>query len=89
MTIRLEIRTAINVRPKRNEPRMPDGRLITSSILHGNTLDEVIAEARAARIAAEEIAPGHSEVVSVRAYDRDAFHADPFGCPPIYEAASL
>ncbi|SCM79927.1 hypothetical protein KL86PLE_90712 [uncultured Pleomorphomonas sp.] len=89
MTIRLEIAVAYNCRPKKGESRHTDGRLLKTSIIFGESLDELLAEGRAGREAAEKFAPGYTEVISVRAYDKAAFHADPFGCPALFEAATL
>ena len=89
--IRLEVDVAFNCRPKKGERRANDGsgRLVKCSISFGNSIDECLSEARAAAKAAAKIAPGYSDVLAVRAYDNDAFRADPLGCEPIYSAASL
>jgi hypothetical protein len=91
MSIRLEVDIAFNCRPKKGERRAKDGtgRLVKCSIYFGASIAECLGEARSARKAADKHAPGYSEVIAVRAYDREAFSADPLKAVPTYQGAAL
>lgn len=87
--IRLEVDVALNCRPNKRERRTKDGRLLQCRMYSGATLSECLKEARKVLKAGEKIGPGYAEVIEVRAYDKEAFLADPFNCKPLYEARTL
>lgn len=73
--IRLEIDTIYNCRAKKGERRAPDrsGRLLKTTIIYEDGLDAALNAARQMKETGERIAPGYSEVMEIRAYDRDQF----------------
>jgi hypothetical protein len=79
--IRFEIDTIFAVRPRKGE-RRHNGRLLKTSVCGAVDL----AEARAEYAAAVSRGNDYSAPIAFRAYDWDAFMADPLNTKPI-EAA--
>lgn len=89
--IRLEVDVVFNCRPKKGERRAKDGtgRLLKCQISHGDDLTGLLLDAALNRAASEEMAPGYSEVVAIRAYDNAEFHRDPLKAVPFHAATKL
>lgn len=79
--IRYEIDTIFAVRPRRGERRL-NGRLLKTSVLGAVDL----SEARSEYEAAVSRATDYSAPIAFRAYDWDAFMADPINTKPIFTA---
>lgn len=91
MTYRLEIDIAYNCRPKKGERRAKDGtgRMVKCQIIFGDDLADCLKEARVGRKSAEKIAPGYTEVIEVRGYDKAKYEIDPLKAVPEYRAPTV
>lgn len=76
--IRFEVDTIFAVRPHKGE-RRHKGRLLKTSIHYADTLEAARADVR-------EPLEGYSQHIAFRAYDADAFAADPLNAKPFWTA---